>query len=231
MGGAAARGTCAACAALARLWRRTSATRDRPARQPHTARPTRRVSCRSQAVRSSWPCCAPLRRAHCRLRARRVARVVLAETAWVRPKPEPRPCVGAPLPRRGSARARAHPTLALSLSPSLSLSPTLAPAQVLRTSLGLAATSSAGRQGPGVHVAHFLPDVPHRPERPVRRPKSPVVSPTRFDAWSSRGGRLEWAQGEHPHVLGLCDVCWKGVAPRTLPAPKLSFLEFCPPFR
>ena len=35
----------------------------------------------------------------------------------------------------------------------------------LRTSLGLAATSSAGRQGPGVHVAHFLPDVPHRPER------------------------------------------------------------------
>ena len=37
MGGAAAHGPCAACAALARLWRRTSATRDRPARQPRTA--------------------------------------------------------------------------------------------------------------------------------------------------------------------------------------------------
>ena len=71
VGGAAAHGPCAACAALARLWRRTSTTRDRPARQPRTARPTRRVPCRSQAVRSSWPCCAPLRRAHCRLRATR----------------------------------------------------------------------------------------------------------------------------------------------------------------
>ena len=79
-----------------------------------------------------------------------------------------------------------------------------------------------------MHVAHFLPDVPHRPERPVRRPKSPVVSHTRFDAWSSRGGRLERTQGEHPHVLGLCDVCWKGVAPRTLPAPKFSFFRILP---
>jgi hypothetical protein len=109
-GGAAARGTCAACAALARLWRRTSATRDRPARQPHTARPTRRVPCRSQAVRSSWPCCAPLRRAQCRLRARRVARVALAETARVRPWAEPRPCVS---PRRRVAdlheRVRTQP--------------------------------------------------------------------------------------------------------------------------
>ena len=60
---------------------------------PRTARSTRRVPCRSQAVRSSWPCCAPLRRAHCRLRARRVARVVLAETAGVRPWAEPHPCV------------------------------------------------------------------------------------------------------------------------------------------
>jgi hypothetical protein len=97
-------------AALARLWRRTSATRDRPARQPHTARPTRRVPCRSQAVRSSWPCCAPLRRAQCRLRARRVARVALAETARVRPWAEPRPCVS---PRRRVAdlheRVRTQP--------------------------------------------------------------------------------------------------------------------------
>ena len=37
VGGAAAHGPCAACAALARLWRRTSAPRDRPTRQPHTA--------------------------------------------------------------------------------------------------------------------------------------------------------------------------------------------------
>ena len=37
VGGAAAHGPCAACAALARLWRRTSAPRDRPARQPRTA--------------------------------------------------------------------------------------------------------------------------------------------------------------------------------------------------
>ena len=37
VGGAAAHGPCTACAALARLWRRTSTTRDRPARQPRTA--------------------------------------------------------------------------------------------------------------------------------------------------------------------------------------------------
>ena len=39
MGGAAAQGACAACAALARLWRRVSATRDRPLRQPRTVPP------------------------------------------------------------------------------------------------------------------------------------------------------------------------------------------------
>ena len=37
MGGTAAQGACAACAALARLWRRVSTTRDRPLRQSHTA--------------------------------------------------------------------------------------------------------------------------------------------------------------------------------------------------
>ena len=37
MGGAAARGTCAACAARARPWRRAATTRDGPARPPSTA--------------------------------------------------------------------------------------------------------------------------------------------------------------------------------------------------
>ena len=65
---------------------------------PHrTARLTRRAPYGSQAVRSSWPCCAPLHRARCRLRAGRVARVGHAETARARPGAEPRPCVS---PRR-----------------------------------------------------------------------------------------------------------------------------------
>ena len=90
---------------------------------------------------------------------------------------------------------------------------------------------------PGVHVAHFCP-ICLTARNGLRHPKSPVMprtSPTRFDAWSSRGGRLEWTLKEHPHVLGrrvvrwkvvplgcpfmpppracmhgLCDVCWKG---------------------
>ena len=64
---------------------------------PCAARLTRRAPYRSQAVRWSWPCCAPLHRARCRLRAGRVARVGHAETARVRPWAEPRPCVS---PRR-----------------------------------------------------------------------------------------------------------------------------------
>ena len=64
---------------------------------PCAARLTRRAPYRSQAVRWSWPCCAPLHRARCRLRAERVARLGHAETARVRPWAEPRPCVS---PRR-----------------------------------------------------------------------------------------------------------------------------------
>ena len=136
----------------------------RPA-PPRIVRPTRRVPCRSQAVRTSWACCAPLpghtagfgqgalcspRRPGCvpgsspapapsppanasrsapiaggeidlallsaaaqgTLPAadRRVARVVLAETARVRPWAEPRPCIS---PRRRVAdlheRVRTQP--------------------------------------------------------------------------------------------------------------------------
>ena len=60
---------------------------------PCAARLTRRAPYRSQAVRWSWHCCAPLHRARCRLRAERVARLGHAETARVRPWAEPRPCV------------------------------------------------------------------------------------------------------------------------------------------
>jgi hypothetical protein len=44
---------------------------------------------------------------------------------------------------------------------------------------------------PGVHVAHFCP-MCLTARNGLRHPKSPVISrtsPTRFDAWSSRGGR------------------------------------------
>ena len=60
---------------------------------PRRARPTRRVPHLSQAVRSSWALPCGEGRAPCRLRAGRVARVVLAETAWVRPGAESHPCV------------------------------------------------------------------------------------------------------------------------------------------
>ena len=56
----------------------------RPA-SPRRARPTRRVPLRSQAVRLSLHWCATRDRARFRVRARRVARVVHAETARVRP--------------------------------------------------------------------------------------------------------------------------------------------------
>jgi len=65
---------------------------------------------------------------------------------------------------------------------------------------------------PGVHVAHFYP-MCLTARNGLRHPKSPVMprtSPTRFDAWSSRGGRLEWTLGGHPHVLGRRVVRWKG---------------------
>ena len=109
------------------------------------------------------------------------------------PKTEPHPCVGAPLPRRGSARARAHPTLALSLSLSLSLSP-----------------------GPG-HCAHRSGSRPPL-QRGARVPActSPIFCPMCLTARNgSRGGRLERTQGEHPHVLGL-RVTARGRSPATL---------------
>ena len=56
------------------------AQHSRPA-PSRTARLTRRAPYRSQAVRSSWHCCAPPRRARYRLRARPVVRVGQAETA------------------------------------------------------------------------------------------------------------------------------------------------------
>ena len=65
-----------------------TAKHDSPA-PPRRARPTPRVPRRSQAVRSSLNWCAPRDRAHFRLRARRVARVVHAETARVRPEAVP----------------------------------------------------------------------------------------------------------------------------------------------
>ena len=89
---------------------------------------------------------------------------------------------------------------------------------------------------PGGHVAHFCP-MCLTARNGLRHPKSPVMSrtsPTRFDAWSSRGGRPEWTLGGAPararparraleggtlcpfmqhcaFMHGLCDVCWKGV--------------------
>ena len=56
------------------------AQHSRPA-PSRTARPTRCIPYRLQAVRSSWHCCAPPRRARYRLRARPVVRVGHAETA------------------------------------------------------------------------------------------------------------------------------------------------------
>ena len=106
---------------------------------------------------------------------------------------------------------------------------------------------------PGVHVAHFCPRC-LTARNGLRHPKSPVMSrtsPTRFDAWSSRSGRPEWALGEHPHVLGrrvvrwkgvpfhapsparacmhgLCDVCWKGGGTSYPSCSKIEFLRILP---
>ena len=80
------------------------AQHDRPV-PPRTARPTRRGPHPSQAVRLSWPCGTAGGRARRRLRAERVARVVLAETARVRPWAVPH-CPAAPgrrVPHRSQA--------------------------------------------------------------------------------------------------------------------------------
>ena len=66
---------------------------------------------------------------------------------------------------------------------------------------------------PGVHVAHFHP-MCLTTRNGLRHPKGPIMprtSPTRFDAWSSRGGRLEWTLKEHPHVLGARVISRSGV--------------------
>ena len=60
---------------------------------PRRARPTRRAPHLSQAVRSSWHCRAARVGHAAGFGQGRVARVVLAETARVRPGAEPHPCV------------------------------------------------------------------------------------------------------------------------------------------
>ena len=64
---------------------------------------------------------------------------------------------------------------------------------------------------PGVHVAHFRP-MCLTAWNSLCRPTCPIMSrkgPTRFDAWSSWGGRPERTLGGHPHVLGRRVVSWK----------------------
>ena len=66
---------------------------------------------------------------------------------------------------------------------------------------------------PGVHVAHFGP-MCLTAWNSLCPPKRPIMSrtgPTRFDAWSSWGGRPERTLGGHPHVLGRHVVAWSTV--------------------
>ena len=79
---------------VARVVLAEAARVSRWAAQLRPAAPGRRVASRTdrRPVRSSWHCYAPGGRARARLLARPVVRVVLAETARVRPKAEPRPC-------------------------------------------------------------------------------------------------------------------------------------------
>ena len=66
---------------------------------------------------------------------------------------------------------------------------------------------------PGMHVAHFGP-MCLTAWNSLRPPKRPIMSrtgPTRFDAWSSWGGRPERTLGGRPRVLGRRVVCRKGV--------------------
>ena len=64
---------------------------------------------------------------------------------------------------------------------------------------------------PGVRAAHFRP-MCLTAWNSLRPPKRPIMSrtgPTRFDAWSSWGGRPEQTLRGHPHVLGRRVVGWK----------------------
>ena len=86
---------------------------------------------------------------------------------------------------------------------------------------------------PGVHVAHFGP-MCLTAWNSLRPPKRPIMSrtgPTRFDAWSSWGGRPERTLGGHPHVLGRRVVCRKGsLVPLLPPKGKIEKLRILPPF-
>ena len=103
MGCAAAQGTCAAGWALACPWGRAFLARVGRARPPRTptrrARPTRRVSLRSQAVRLSVHWCATRGWARFRVRARRVLRALRT--------PRPPGCALGPSHSRASALAAA----------------------------------------------------------------------------------------------------------------------------
>ena len=66
---------------------------------------------------------------------------------------------------------------------------------------------------PGMHVAHFRPMclTAWNSLRPPKRPIMFRTGPTRFDAWSSWGGRPERTLGGRPRVLGRRVVCRKRV--------------------
>ena len=77
---------------------------------------------------------------------------------------------------------------------------------------------------PGVHVAHFGPmcltawNSLHPPKRPIMA----RTGPTRFDAWSSWGGRPERTLGGRPRALGRHVACRKEVhlVSRLTPPPQ-----------
>ena len=88
MGGGAAPVTCAACAARARLWRRATACGDAPARRHRIAPPRPEDASRPASIAGGAAELALIcgeGQGTLRVRARRVARVVHAETARVRP--------------------------------------------------------------------------------------------------------------------------------------------------
>ena len=76
-----------------------------------------------------------------------------------------------------------------------------------------------------MHVARFRP-MCLTARISLRRPTShitPRTGPTRFYAWSSRGGRPEWTLGEHPHALG------RRVVPRRSTQGALRAVPIYPP--
>ena len=146
--GVADLGTCAARAARARLWRRASTTWDDPLRQPHTAPPRPTDASRSPPIAGgeielgTAPCGEGRVRYRLRARAHRA------------------PCARRDCP--GASRGPSHtPALALAAAsrtctsmcaphPTATLTRTVA--QVLRTSLGLAAAFTAASAARKRHV-------------------------------------------------------------------------------